>query len=149
MTSCIEQLPFELLLIIFSYLEAHDLVNAFGNLNSYFRSLFVSSQIPVHTNINQVPSTSIWSILPLESIDSLTTRILHPDRLVEFLRQNMFRVVHLTTLKLDIENKDAEQVAFILPYLVSLKRLSINELSGNSDERNQLTLLFAFSNTKP
>jgi hypothetical protein len=55
----------------------------------------------------------------------------------------MLRLVHLTTLKLDIENKDAEQVAFILPHLVSLKRLSINELSGNSDETNQSNLLFA------
>jgi hypothetical protein len=208
MTSHIEQLPFELLLIIFSYLEAHDLVNAFGNLNSYFRSLLtspqlrvhvniirtdvhnqasrsvppledtdslttrtlrrnrlvkflrrnvsrlvhlnscfrsplVSSQIRVHTNINQVPSTSIWSVLPLESIDSLTTQILRPNRLVEFLRQNMLRLVHLTSLKLEIENKDVEQVAFILPHLVSLKRLSINELSQNPDDTNQSVLLFA------
>ncbi len=208
MTSRIEQLPFELLLIIFNYLEAHDLVNAFGNLNSYFRSLLtspqlrvhvniiwtdvhnqvsssvpplentdslttrilrsnrlvkflrrnvsrlvhlnscfrspsVSSQICVHTNVNQIPSTSIWSVLPLESIDSLTTRLLYPNRLVEFLRQNMLRLVHLTTLKLDIENEDAEQVAFILPHLVSLKRLSINEISGNPYETNQSNLLFA------
>ncbi|CAF4303995.1 unnamed protein product [Adineta steineri] len=89
MPSKFEQLPIEIVLIIFQYLEAHDLVNGFGCLNSYFRSILLSPHLRVHVNIDtndmgpQLQSNSIWSLLTFESIYSLKTQDIIRDVLVQ------------------------------------------------------------------
>ena len=142
MASHIEQLSSELFFIIFSYLEIHDLVKAFGYLNSYFHSLLMSLQLHVYARINRADD-SIWSLVRIESIRSLIPDLLHPEELTTFFRQNAPRFIHLTNLKLNIKNDDVDDIALLLSHLVNLQRLSINELSGNADQKNELTLLSA------
>ena len=45
MKTCIEHLPIELWIEIFSYLEAHTLLQAFTNLNHYFDQLIASDHL--------------------------------------------------------------------------------------------------------
>jgi hypothetical protein len=152
--SKIEQLPVEILLIIFQYLEAHDLVNAFGNFNSYFRSVLASSHLRVHANINisdvknKLLTKSIWSILTPQSIYSITTQNTTHDALAQFVQCYARRLIHLTSLTLDIDKDRFEHIVHALPHLIGLKRLSLKQMWPKYDGKNKHSLLSAILRMK-
>ncbi|CAF0740955.1 unnamed protein product [Adineta ricciae] len=51
MVACLEDLPVELWISIFAYLEAHDLLQAFSNLNYYFDQIISSDYILFHVRL--------------------------------------------------------------------------------------------------
>lgn len=76
MTTSIEHLPIELWIQIFSYLEAHVILQAFINLNHYFDRLIASDYLLFNVqlgNINENPL--VYSIQPYWS-EKILNRII-------------------------------------------------------------------------
>ncbi|CAM4916360.1 unnamed protein product [Rotaria socialis] len=146
MPSSVEQFPIELWLKIFSYLEAHDLVKAFDNLNSYFRSILASHKLRLHVEINSkdientLSTTSIWSIIPLESIRLLTAQTSQSNLIVEFLLSNSSHLKHLTFLDLDVKSTYIKPLASILVNLVCIKTFSLREIQEVMNEEDKTNI---------
>jgi len=75
MVTCIEDIPIEIWLSIFSYLEAHDLFRAFINLNNYFQQLINSRHLLYNVQFNKNDYSSLISIIYCSS-NSILHRII-------------------------------------------------------------------------
>jgi hypothetical protein len=74
MSSRVEQLPLELWISIFSYLEAHDLFEAFTNLNSYFDYLLASNHLQFNIIFRKTDSKLFRRHNILNTDDSILNR---------------------------------------------------------------------------
>jgi hypothetical protein len=91
MKTCIEHLPIELWIEIFSYLEAHILLQAFTNLNHHFDQLLTSDYVLFNVRLGIVDRNpleysikSYWS----ESILNYNEHLLKKNQEYIFSRSN-------------------------------------------------------------
>ncbi|UJR08365.1 hypothetical protein I4U23_012636 [Adineta vaga] len=151
----IEQLPVEILFIIFRHLEAHDLINAFGNLNSYFDSILTSPHLRVYANIDSsedilssTSNDSICSLINFENLYFVKTNDKTCETLVQFIQCHANHLIHLTSLTLSIRKEHCENIIDILPILTDLKYLSIKKTTHNNDGNNKRSVLSAILQMK-
>ncbi|UJR07820.1 hypothetical protein I4U23_012103 [Adineta vaga] len=100
-----EYLPSEIWLYTFSYLEGHDLIHAFSDLNLFFTSLLHSQYLYFHIRIkknesNQQLPTFPWSQIPLNKISSLAVGQRKANCLIQFLRWNAQYLTGLRSLSI-------------------------------------------------
>ncbi|UJR06592.1 hypothetical protein I4U23_010876 [Adineta vaga] len=121
-TTCLEQLPAELLLIIFSFMVGNDLINAFANLNSYFNSILHSSFFQLHLfenkNTIDFPHVYIKNIRSLSDIKY--TRCAH-----RFVDLYISQLKHLQSLTINVDHSNNTPITSILPQLTDLEYLNI------------------------
>ncbi|CAF1085871.1 unnamed protein product [Adineta ricciae] len=148
MPSKLEQMPSEIFLIIFRYIEVHDLITAFANLNSYFDSLLASSHLRVHAiidpnDISLPPTTSnsLWHIIKPQNLCSMKMKDKKQTLLVEFVLYHANDLIHLTSLTLIMEGCHIEGIIRILPLLVDLKHLFIKNRSRNTEANSKNSFL--------
>lgn len=133
MSTCIEQLPVELWISIFSYFEAHDLFKAFANLNHYFNQLIDSDYLLFRVRLgksNQNPfeysSKPYWPNSILNRIVSLHSLIQHKNsHIPEFLRWHCSQLIQLKSLKIKIRGREIPVVCNAIQQFNSLHYLSI------------------------
>ncbi|CAF4703449.1 unnamed protein product [Rotaria sp. Silwood2] len=83
MKTSIEHLPVELWISIFSYLEAHDLFQAFTDLNNYFDKLIASDYLLFHVRLGKSDHNPLeYSIRPYWS-DSILNRIISLQPIIQ------------------------------------------------------------------
>lgn len=132
MATNIEDIPVELWFSIFSYLEAHDLLRAFINLNYYFQQLITSRQLLYNIQFNKHNYSSLISIIYcssnsiLSQINSLEW-IAKPQYgyLPQFLNKNISKFTQLRSLKIEIYPRQTSLICKILPELNLLDHLYI------------------------
>jgi uncharacterized protein YsxB (DUF464 family) len=133
MKTSIEQLPVELWISIFSYLEAHDLLQAFTNLNNYFNQLIASNYLLFHVELGKNDHNPLeYSIKPYWP-DSILNRIIsiHPiiehktSHIPEFLRWHCSQLIQLKSLILKLRGREIPVICSVLQQLNSLHYLSI------------------------
>ncbi|CAF1057947.1 unnamed protein product [Adineta ricciae] len=141
-------MPSEIFLIIFRYIEVHDLITAFANLNSYFDSLLASSHLRVHAiicpnDISLPPKTSnsLWHIIKPQNLCSMKMKDKKQTLLVEFVLCHANDLIHLTSLTLVMEGCHIEGIIRILPLLVDLKHLFIKKRSRNTETNSKNSFL--------
>ena len=133
MVSSIEQLPIELWIQIFSYLEAHDLVQAFSNLNVHFQRLISSNHLPLHAYLGKVNRNPheydrkpYWPDHLLHRIVSIRPSVSHQlSHIPEFLRWHSTKLLHLKSLQLKTRGREIPHLSVALQQLQSLTHLSI------------------------
>ncbi|UJR07217.1 hypothetical protein I4U23_011505 [Adineta vaga] len=139
LTICLEQLPVELLLKIFSYLEGYDLINAFANLNTFYDCLLHSPQLSIHVSLNE--NTIEFPAIFIANIRSLRDESY--DRYVHrFLDLHISQLNHLQSLTINADDFENSPIISILPKLIHLEYLNIR--FGNLDKNsNVLSVIFA------
>ena len=133
MKTSIEHLPIELWIEIFSYLEAHILLQAFTNLNHYFDQLIASDHLffKVHlgkTNQNPLKYSiqPYWSETILNRIISIRPNNQHKiSHLPEFLRWHSTKLIQLKSLTIKLRGREIPHVCNVLQQLNSLHYLSV------------------------
>jgi hypothetical protein len=116
MQTNVEDLPFEIWLIVFQYLEARDIFGAFQNLNSHFNRILDSNQLSLHVRLEETPNPNdpYWSDSVLNRITSLQTVI--PFRytyFLQFLRCHLDKLIRLQSLSI----KTPQYSVSSIPYL--------------------------------
>lgn len=133
MKTSIEHLPVELWISIFSYLEAHDLIKAFTNLNYYFDQLIASDYLLFNVKLGKIDHNPLeYSIKPYWS-DSILTRIISLQPIIqhktshipEFLRWHCSELIQLKSLKVKIRGREIPSICIALQQFNSLYYLSI------------------------
>ncbi|CAF1224348.1 unnamed protein product [Rotaria sp. Silwood1] len=133
MTTSIEHLPVELWISIFSYLEAHDLFQAFTNLNNYFDQLIACDYLLFNVQLGKSDHNPLeYSIRPYWS-DSILNRIISLQPIIqhkishipEFLRWHCTKLIQLKSLKVKLRRREIPTICIALKQLKSLSRLSI------------------------
>ncbi|CAF1464129.1 unnamed protein product [Rotaria sordida] len=133
MKTSIEQLPVELWISIFSYFEAHDLFQAFTNLNNYFDQLIASDYLLFNVRLGKSDHNPLeYSIQPYWS-NSILNRIisLHPiiqhktSHIPEFLRWHCTKLIQLKSLKVKLRRREIPTICIALQQLKSLSHLFI------------------------
>jgi hypothetical protein len=132
MVTCIEDIPIEIWLLIFSYLEAHDIFYAFTNLNNYFQQLINSHHLFYNVQFNKNDYSSLISILYCSS-SSILDRIISLEwiakpqygYLPQFINRNISKFIRLRSLKIAIHSRQTYLICKILPELHSLENVSI------------------------
>jgi hypothetical protein len=133
MNTSIEDLPVELWISIFSYFEAHELLQAFSNLNNHFNQLIASDYLLFNVRLgksNQNPfdysTQPYWSHSILNRIHSLQSIIQDKtSHIPEFLRWHCSQLIQLKFLKIKLRGREIPTVCIALPQLHSLQYLSI------------------------
>jgi hypothetical protein len=134
MTSRVEQLPIELWISIFSYLEAHDLFEAFTNLNSYFDYLLASNHLQFNIIFRRTDSKLFGRPSILNTDDSILNRTIsltfgwkhHGREFCQFLRFNIDQFTHLQSLTINkLPNAEIPFISVALQKLKSLRYLSL------------------------
>jgi hypothetical protein len=145
-----EELPPEIWLSIFTFLEGHDLVRAFSCLNSFFDSLLRSPHLQLHIRIKKNESNerlpnATWSHINRENIYSLTVGRRKANCLIQFLRWNAQYLIHLSSLSICLRKSNSyyniQFLIFALEQLPSLNRLRIKyitKLDSNTDDLQPL-----------
>ena len=134
MVTCLEDLPVELWISIFSYLEAHDLLQAFSNLNYYFDQIISSNYILFHVRLGKISSNplnystqSYWPDPVLNRIVSLQPMDLYKtSHIPEFLRWHCTKLTHLKSLKVKLRSRETSAICSAFQHLASLELLAIN-----------------------
>ncbi|CAF1269286.1 unnamed protein product [Adineta ricciae] len=121
-TTRLEQLPVELLLIIFSYLEGYDLIKAFANLNSFFDRLLHSSQVQIHLCVNE--NMSEFPHIFIKNIRSLSDVSYH-THVSRFIDLHISQLKQLQSLTINVDDYDNTPIISILPKFVHLEYLNI------------------------
>ncbi|CAF3420302.1 unnamed protein product, partial [Rotaria sp. Silwood2] len=133
MKTSIEHLPVELWISIFSYLEAHDLFQAFTDLNNYFDKLIASDYLLFHVRLGKSDHNPLeYSIRPYWS-DSILNRIISLQPIIqhktshipEFLRWHCTKLIQLKSLKVKLRRREIPAICIALKQLNSLSHLSI------------------------
>ncbi|CAF4164592.1 unnamed protein product [Adineta steineri] len=133
MITCIEHLPIELWVEIFSYLEAHIIFQGFTNLNYYFDQILTSNYILFHVQLGVVDCNPLeYSIKPYWS-ESILNRIInlqpkfqhHLCHIPEFLRWHCTKLIQLKSLTIKIRGREIRSICYALEQLNSLVYLSI------------------------
>ncbi|CAF3913505.1 unnamed protein product [Adineta steineri] len=133
MKTSIEHLPVELWISIFSYLEAHDLLQAFTNLNHYFNQLIASDYLLFHVRLGKTNHNPLeyaihtyWSNSILNRIVSLQPINQHKtSHIPEFLRWHCTKLNQLKFLKMKLRGREIPTICNILPQVHSLHHISI------------------------
>ena len=133
MKTCIEQLPIELWMEIFSHLEGHVLLQAFTNLNHYFDRLLASNHLLFHVRIGKDNRNPLeytlqpyWPDDVLRRIVSLRPRLEHQrSHLSEFLRWHWTRLIQLKSLTIKVRGREIPHLCSALQQLPSLTSLSV------------------------
>ena len=129
----IEELPVELWLSILSYLEAHDLLRAFTNLNSFFDRLIASDYLLFNVRLEKSSRNPLqyaiqpyWSDSIINRIISLQPTIEHKSsHIPEFLRWHCTRLIKLKSLTVKLRGREIPAICTALQQLHSLYYLSI------------------------
>jgi hypothetical protein len=133
MKTSIEHLPVELWISICSYLEAHDLLQAFTNLNHYFDQLIASDYLLFHVRLGKNDQNPFeysvnpyWSKSILNRIITLQPILPHKiSHIPEFLRWHCFHLIQLKSLKVKLRGREIPALCLALQQLNSLQYLSI------------------------
>jgi hypothetical protein len=133
MTTCIEHLPIELWIEIFSYLEAHVVLQGFTNLNHYFDQLIASDYLLFNVHLGKNDQNPLeYSIQPywcdkiLNRIISIRPIIEHKlSHIPEFLRWHCTKLIQLKSLTMKLRGREIPIVCDALKQLNSLHYLSI------------------------
>ncbi|UJR19203.1 hypothetical protein I4U23_022333 [Adineta vaga] len=110
--SSIELLPCEILLQIFTYLEASQLKRAFENLNSLFESLLHSPALQVYVQARKndlalpLSSSSTFAYLPIHSIRALTAGRARTGCLLRFVGAYISDLVHLYSITIRVSRHE-------------------------------------------
>jgi hypothetical protein len=133
MTTSIEHLPIELWIEIFSYLEAHLLLQAFTNLNHHFDQLLASDYVLFNVRLGKTDQNPLeytsqpyWSESILNRIINLQPIIPHKtSHIPEFLRWHCTKLVQLKSLSIKLRGREIPTICNVLQHLNSLHYLSI------------------------
>jgi hypothetical protein len=133
MKTSIEHLPIELWMEIFSYLEAHLLLQAFANLNHYFDQLLASDYVLFNVRLGKSDKNPLeysiqpyWSESILNRVISLRPIIEHKkSHIPEFLRWNCTKLLQLKSLTIKLHGREISSISNVLQQLNSLHYLSI------------------------
>lgn len=131
MQTCSEALPLEIWLSVFQYLEAHDLLQGFQNLNQHFDQILNSTHLFFHlrwkktdANRGQIPAESYWSDSVLNRVICLRPAVQSPPTYFsEFLRCHANKFIRLESLSIKADLRDALAVPSICQSLRELPRL--------------------------
>jgi hypothetical protein len=137
MQTYVEELPFEIWLIIFQYLEAHDLFQAFQNLNSCFDRMLSSNQLLLYVRLKeadnnhlQYPKNPYWSNSALNRITYLRSIVQsRPTYFLEFLRWHADKLNQLQSLSIKTQPRDRLFIPYICQSLKELNRLECLSLT--------------------
>jgi len=129
----IEDLPVELWISIFSYLEAHDLLQAFINLNHYFNQLIASDYLLFHVQLGKSNHNPLEYFIKPYWPDSILNRIINlqpsiqhkTSHIPEFLRWHCSQLIQLKSLKVKLRGGEIPPTCIALQQLNSLHYLSI------------------------
>src|SRR5689334_12714987 len=105
-----EDLPMEIWLIIFRYLETHDLFQAFRNLNNYFHQILISDHLSFYLQLKETdnnhfqhPINPYWSNFILNRTISLQSDIQNnSDYFIQFLHWHTNKLIRLQSLSIKI-----------------------------------------------
>jgi hypothetical protein len=138
---CIEQLPVELFLIIFSYLEGNDLMKAFANLNIFFYSLLQSPLLQIHFRLKkeEIEFPHIF----VENIQSLSDN--KYDRYVhQFIDLHLSNLKHLQSLTINVDDYNSSPICSLLTKFIHLKYLCIGYIAVDSTTNEDiLSVIFS------
>lgn len=126
-----EALPLEIWLSVFQYFEAHDLLQAFQNLNQHFDQILSSTHLSFYLrwkrtdrNREQNPSESCWSDSVLNRVTCLRPAVQSPPTYFsEFLRWHANKFIRLESLSIKADTRDAVALPTICQSLRELPRL--------------------------
>lgn len=150
MTSSAEHLPREIWLYAFTFLEAHDVVKAFSNLNSFFNSLFHSSHLQLFVRIkanesNEQLPKPIWSHINLENIYAISVGRRKANCLIQFLRWHAHHLTRLHSLSVYLRKSkistNIQFLIFALDQIPSLKCIRIKYTARSDHGINNLQSL--------
>ena len=129
MKTCVERIPTELWISIFSYLEVHDFFHAFNNLNNHFDYLLKSNHLQFNVIFKRIDKKYRRRPNIVVSDDSILNRTInlslgwknHGKEFCQFLRYNIDAFTHLQSLS--IIKLPEEEMPFISIFLKKLKFL--------------------------
>ena len=133
MPICAEELPVEIWLIIFQYLEAHDLFHAFHNLNYYFNKILASNHLLFYVRLKEIDNTHPEYSTESSWFDSILNRIIclrpvvrsQSSYFVQFLRSHANKLIRLQSLSIKLCSGYTPFIAQPLKQLHSLEHLSL------------------------
>ncbi|CAF0976060.1 unnamed protein product [Rotaria sp. Silwood1] len=130
-----EQLPVELWLLIFSYIEVHDLFQAFSNLNNYFDKLLASKQLFLnvqlgsktkHPNSKFNQSNFYWSNSILDRVTCIQSfSEYESDDLLQFLQSHSKKLIQLKSLIIQVSIQNIPSICSALEQFHSLHSISL------------------------
>jgi len=143
MYTCVEQLPIEIWLTIFQYLEAHAIFQAFQNLNHYFNQILASNHLLFYLRLKETDNNHFqYSTNPYWS-DSVLNRVIclrsgiqsRSNHFVEFLRWHANKLIHLQSLSIQTHSQDTPSIPYICRTLKELNRLEYLSLTCTPSQR--------------
>ncbi|CAF3904872.1 unnamed protein product, partial [Rotaria sordida] len=148
-----ENLPREIWLYIFTFLEGHDVVRSFSCLNVFFDSLLHSSHLQLHIRIRQNESNerlpeSTWSHINLQNIYSISVGRRKANCLIQFLRWHAQYLVSLRSLSIYLRKSklytNIQFLIYALEQIPSLKRIRIKYIAKSDPNIDNLKLLTTY-----
>ncbi|CAF2077456.1 unnamed protein product [Rotaria magnacalcarata] len=114
MKTLIKQLPAELWISIFSYLKAHDLLQIFTNLNTYFDELIASDHLLFNMRFGKSDRNpfeysirSYWPDFILHRIVGIRPILQHKtSHISEFLRWHCTNLIQLKSLEVKLRGRE-------------------------------------------
>lgn len=146
---CAEQLPIEIWLAIFQYLEGHDLFQAFQNLNSYFNQILTSHHLSFYirlkvtdNNHQQYLTNPYWSDSVLNRIVCLRPIVQsRSGYFLEFLRWHAKKLTRLQSLSIKTNLLDITSLPYLCQALQVFDRLEYLSLTCIPNETLFETIL--------
>jgi hypothetical protein len=137
MQTHVEELPLEIWLIIFQYLEAHDIFGVFQNLNSHFNRILDSNQLSLYVRLKETdnnhlknPNNPYWSNSALNRITCLRSVVQsRPTYFLEFLRWHADKLIRLQSLSINTQIRGISSIPYICQSLKELNRLEYLSLA--------------------
>lgn len=134
MITTIECLPTELWMDIFSYLEAHQLLRAFADLNHHFDQMLASEHVLFHghfdkcnRNPHEYTDQPYWPVSVLHRVVSLRPIVPRQlSHLPEFLRWHAADLLQLKSLTLKLRGREIPPICDVLPQLNTLRVIAID-----------------------
>lgn len=134
MKTCAEELPIEIWISIFHYLEIHDLFQAFDNLNNYFNSILSSNHLSFYVQLDkckyfykQLAFFSPWSNSILNRIISLKSTTKGRGKFIsQFLHFHINKFHRLKSLTIEIHKQELwlNSIEFIKSYPIEYLSLA-------------------------
>ncbi|CAM4778357.1 unnamed protein product [Rotaria magnacalcarata] len=127
MKSRVEHLPIELWLSIFSYIEVHELFQAFYNLNNYFDKLFTSKHLLLYVQVESTTRNNVrWCKSILDRLIRIQSSSLHASHdLTQFLQSYSTKLVQLKSLVIQVCLRNIPSICSALEQLPSLEYISL------------------------
>jgi hypothetical protein len=134
MKTCAEQLPIEIWILIFSYLEIHDLFQSFNNLNTYFNCILSSNHLSFNVHLEkceqfykQLTFISPWSISILNRIIYLKSSTKGRGKYIsQFLHWHGDKFLRLKSLTIEVRKQElwSSCIEFIKSYPIEYLSLA-------------------------